>query len=144
MTDTLTVTDTMILTVTYTMTLTMTDAMTLTVTDTMTLTVTTTETVLLTVTTQKQQNQHFNDNDNESISDLLVTRIMSLAMTGTMLMINITHGIHIGEVVFRSNLPYQLSFLAIRKLFNCYASPLENLELFIPLPFFACSENFVW
>ena len=140
----LTVTDTMILTVTDTMTLTITDAMTLTVTDTMTLTVTTTETVLLTVTTQKQQNQHFNDNDNESISDLLVTRIMSLAMTGTMLMINITHGIHIGEVVFRSNLPYQLSFLAIRKLFNCYASPLENLELFIPLPFFACSENFVW
>ena len=134
----------MILTVTDTMTLTITDAMTLTVTDTMTLTVTTTETVLLTVTTQKQQNQHFNDNDNESISDLLVTRIMSLAMTGTMLMINITHGIHIGEVVFRSNLPYQLSFLAIRKLFNCYASPLENLELFIPLPFFACSENFVW
>ena len=134
----------MILTVTDTMTLTITDAMTLTVTDTMTLTVTTTETVLLTVTTQKQQNQHFNDNDNESISDLLVTRIMSLAMTGTMLMIYITHGIHIGEVVFRSNLPYQLSFLAIRKLFNCYASPLENLELFIPLPFFACSENFVW
>ena len=134
----------MILTVTDTMTLTITDAMTLTVTDTMTLTVTTTETVLLTVTTQKQQNQHFNDNDNESISDLLVTRIMSLAMTGTMLMINITHGIHIGEVVFRSNLPYQLSFLAIRKLFNCYTSPLENLELFIPLPFFACSENFVW
>ena len=132
------------MTLTDTMTLTMTDAMTLTVTDTMTLTVTTTETVLLTVTTQKQQNQHFNDNDNESISDLLVTRIMSLAMTGTMLMINITHGIHIGEVVFRSNLPYQLSLLAIRKLFNCYASPLENLELFIPLPFFACSENFVW
>ena len=116
----------------------------MTVTDTMTLTVTTTETVLLTVTTQKQQNQHFNDNDNESISDLFVTRIMSLAMTGTMLMINITHGIHLGEVVFRSNLPYQLSFLAIRKLFNCYASLLENLELFIPLPFFACSENFVW